>query len=147
VPLAPQALAILRNQPRRQEADGSPRDLVFGWGKNGGFCNFNTETRELRQHIDAKRQAAGKEPMPHWTLHDFRRSISTGLNSMGIPPHVVEALLGHVMKGVAGVYNLAIYLPEVGAALTRWDQHIERLVGGRPSRKVVPFPRHARRRT
>ncbi|RCL04002.1 MAG: hypothetical protein JSC189_000039 [Candidatus Tokpelaia sp. JSC189] len=43
-----------------------------------------------------------------WRLHDIRRTVATGMASLGIAPHVVEAVLNHVsgaMAGVAGVYN------------------------------------------
>jgi integrase len=72
------------------------------------------------------------EPMPHWTLHDFRRTISTRMNNnLGVAPHVVEAILGHVVKGVAGIYNRADYLNEQRRALERWAEYLDRLFTGR----------------
>lgn len=49
-----------------------------------------------------------------WTLHDLRRTFSTGLNNMGIAPHIVELLLGHALPGVMAIYNRSLYLPEKG---------------------------------
>ena len=46
--------------------------------------------------------------MTDWRLHDLRRTVSTRMNELGLAePHVIEAILGHTVKGVAGVYNRA----------------------------------------
>jgi integrase len=79
--------------------------------------------------------------IPAWRLHDLRRSAATMMaesppKGLGIQPHIVEAILNHVSGhkvGVAGVYNLASYLPEKTAALQRWAAHVEGMVEGRPA--------------
>lgn len=60
-----------------------------------------------------------------WTLHDLRRTVATGMNDLGIAPHVVEALLGHTVQGVAGIYNRSQYLPDKLEALSLWQQKLE----------------------
>jgi integrase len=120
IPLSPQALEILRARQRR---DG--RDFVLG--TNGtGFTMLSQSKRMLDQRLP---------DVAPWVLHDFRRTISTRLHGapFSIPPHVCEALLGHVgghRAGVAGVYNRADYLLERRDALTRWAEHIEAIAGG-----------------
>jgi integrase len=140
IPLSEQALAVLGAQPHRAEADGNPRDLIFGFGSRG-FQDWSGSKRD----IDARIAAAGKAF--EWRLHDFRRSLSTALHErFGVPPHVIEATLGHVgghKAGVAGVYNKAIYLDERRRALERWATHIETVVSGRKPGTVVKL--HKRR--
>lgn len=67
-----------------------------------------------------------KEP---WTLHDLRRTFSTGLNNMGIAPHIVELLLGHALPGVMAIYNRSLYLPEKLDALNKWIDRLDVLAG------------------
>lgn len=67
-----------------------------------------------------------KEP---WTLHDLRRTFSTGLNNMGIAPHIVELLLGHALPGVMAIYNRSLYLPEKLDALNKWYDRLELISG------------------
>ncbi|WP_432654319.1 tyrosine-type recombinase/integrase [Vibrio parahaemolyticus] len=55
-----------------------------------------------------------------WRLHDLRRTISSHLNDAGIEPHIIEAILGHSIRGVAGVYNRAQYLEQKRKALDLW---------------------------
>lgn len=64
-----------------------------------------------------------------WTLHDLRRTFSTGLNNMGIPPHIVELLLGHALPGVMAIYNRSLYLPEKLDALNKWMDRLEVISG------------------
>lgn len=64
-----------------------------------------------------------------WTLHDLRRTFSTGLNDMGIAPHIVELLLGHALPGVMAVYNRSLYLPEKLDALNKWIERLDLLAG------------------
>ena len=64
-----------------------------------------------------------------WTLHDLRRTFSTGLNNMGIAPHIVELLLGHALPGVMAIYNRSLYLPEKLDALNKWYDRLELLAG------------------
>jgi hypothetical protein len=58
-----------------------------------------------------------------------------------VPPHIVEALLGHIAafkSGVAGVYNKADYLDERRRALEKWAGYAEGIVTGkRPAAEVV----------
>lgn len=65
--------------------------------------------------------------MPHWTFHDLRRTVTTGLARLGIHPHVADALLNHksgAITGVAAVYNRHAYLDERRRALEAWEAHV-----------------------
>jgi hypothetical protein len=62
-------------------------------------------------------------------LHDLRRSMVTVMNErLAIAPHVVEAVVNHVSgpakRGVAGVYNRAIYLDDRRRALEAWADFV-----------------------
>ncbi|AAN53471.1 integrase arm-type DNA-binding domain-containing protein [Shewanella oneidensis MR-1] len=65
-----------------------------------------------------------------WRLHDLRRTVATGLNDLGVAPHVVESLLGHSIQGVAGIYNRSHYLPEKRQALELWCNRLDELLSG-----------------
>jgi len=127
VPLSSEALAILESV---DEEEG--RDLVFGRG-NGGYSGWSKSKRELDLRIAAARKKAGiKKPMPHWTVHDLRRSFVTHMNERKLAsPHVIEAVVNHVsghLAGVAGIYNKAKYRDERRQALEWWGKHISALV-------------------
>jgi integrase len=142
IPLSEPALAILTAQPRRLEADGSERNLVFGHGAERGWQDWSGS----KVGLDARITEARKGRALEWRLHDFRRSLSTALHErFGVPPNIVEAALGHAdghKRGVAGVYNKAIYLDERRLALERWGEHILAVVSGKAMKgKVVNLRR------
>jgi integrase len=81
----------------------------------------------------AKRDELGDKaaPIPHWILHDLRRTAATGMARLNIPPHVVDKVLNHVsgtIRGVAAVYNRFEYLEERRAALEAWGRYVCNLV-------------------
>jgi integrase len=123
LPLAPEALRILKAQPRRKG-----RDLIFGISGASGFsgwadCKARLDTAILERR---KGKAAGKA-LPSWRLHDLRRTAATGMAELGVLPHIIEAVLNHVSghrAGVAGVYNRARYEGEMRAALDLWAEHV-----------------------
>jgi integrase len=138
--LADSALDLLRARPRLTWQDGTACDLIFGRGRHG-FNDWAGSKVDLDKRIDQPRRAAGAEPMQQWTLHDFRRLISTTMHDrFGVMPHVVESVLGHVghRSGTAGRYNLALYRAEKAAALTRWADYVLAVVKG-DEQKVVPL--------
>jgi hypothetical protein len=61
------------------------------------------------------------------------------MNELGIEPHIVEAILGHVVRGVAGVYNRAKHEAAKRAAVEVWGAHVMALVEGQTPGKVVPL--------
>jgi integrase len=84
---------------------------------------------------------AKKAGFANWTLHDLRRSVSTGMGEIGILPHAIEAVLNHVggfRSGVGGTYNRSPYFAEKKQALALWADHVLAVVEGRDS-KVTPF--------
>ena len=141
VPLSEPAHEILKSQPRRSNPDGTPREHVFGNIVGCGYQNWSRGKADLDARI-------GKTLAP-WTLHDFRRSVSTALHDrFGVPPHVVEEILGHAgghKGGVAGIYNRAIYLEERRRALERWGAHVMELVTGKRTKARVVDLRGPRR--
>jgi len=142
IPLSEQALGIVRGLPKQAMPDGTPQEHVFG--NSGGFQNWSRGKAELDTRIT---KANHGKALESWTLHDFRRSVSTALHDrFGVPPHVVEVLLGHAgghKGGVAGTYNKAIYLEERRRALERWGAHIMELVTGKPVKGAVVTLRRA----
>ncbi|WP_440874833.1 tyrosine-type recombinase/integrase [Thalassotalea sp. PLHSN55] len=55
--------------------------------------------------------------MPHFTVHDLRRTCRTLLAAQGTPGHVAERCLNHKLKGVEGIYDRYDYFEERKEAL------------------------------
>jgi integrase len=118
------ATEILRSAPRREG-----REFVFGGGSTG-FNAWSYSTAALHVRIA---QAEGKT-LPHWTLHDLRRSCRTGMGKLGIAPHVAERVLNHVKGGVEAIYDRHRYEGEIKTALAIWADHVLAIVEGRDNK-------------
>ncbi|MBP6999845.1 MAG: tyrosine-type recombinase/integrase [Tepidiphilus sp.] len=66
-------------------------------------------------------------PVTHWAPHDLRRSARTLLAAMGCPGDVAESVLGHMIPGVAGVYNRHQYDEQRVEWLRRLSEKLEEL--------------------
>jgi integrase len=121
LPLPEAAWAIITAVPRWQDA-------AFVFGRRREFTSWAFQ----KQALDRR---AGIAP---WRLHDIRRTAATGMNEIGIAPHIVDEILGHARPGIAGVYNKALYQKEMAVALERWAQHVANLIEG-GERKVIPL--------
>ena len=136
VPLSRQALAIIERQPKRKG-----RDFIFGIGKLGFSGWSDCKARIDQALLTARRKHNRKaKAMPHWRLHDLRRTCATGLAELGVQPWYIEAILNHYSKtahgslilpghraGVAGTYNRAKYADEMRSALQRWADYVDQI--------------------
>jgi integrase len=129
--LNPDMVAMLKgirekrsNLPLVWPGSGDPEKAMGGY------------TRALRQISNEMAALAALDgiEIPHWTIHDLRRTVSTGLNSLKdendnarVLPIVVEKVLNHISgteAGVAGLYNQWAYYGEKKAALRLWAGHL-----------------------
>lgn len=62
--------------------------------------------------------------MPHFTVHDLRRTCRTLLAQQGTPGHVAERCLNHKLKGVEAIYNKHDYFEERKEALQKLAKYI-----------------------
>ncbi len=70
------------------------------------------------------------------TLHDLRRTCSTGLQRLGCPPHIISVVLGRAREaGTTATDDAYLHDRRPGehrAWLQKWANHIEKLVGDTP---------------
>jgi integrase len=146
-PLSPAALALLRD--RLGDLHHKNGYLFSTTGGERPFSGFSKSKARLDQLVEKVRQEwaaeAGTEtpePMPHWTLHDLRRTVRGGLPPLKVPDVVAEAVLAHARPGIAGVYDLYTYQPEKREALDKWAAKVTAIVNPPPT-NVVQMPRAA----
>jgi integrase len=66
--------------------------------------------------------------LPHYTLHDLRRSFKTGCGGIGIARDISERCINHSIKGVERTYDRYKYAKEMADAWVRWADHVAGLV-------------------
>jgi integrase len=97
--LPKEALAVLDELPRYAS---SP----YVFGPRRSFSH-------MKKAIDAA------VPVPHWVLHDLRRTARSLMSRAGVRPDIAERVLGHVQQGVEGIYDRHDYRAEKADALKR----------------------------
>ena len=64
-----------------------------------------------------------------WVLHDLRRTFATiAGEKLGAQPHIADACLAHLLRGVTATYNRSTYLADKRILLDQYGEHIMRLV-------------------
>lgn len=89
------------------------------------------KTTPFNGHSPCKRKLDKRCGVTDWTLHDLRRTFASGLASLGVSLPVIERLLNHVsgsFGGIVGVYQRYDFFPEMREAITKWENHILRIV-------------------
>ena len=137
VPLTDEAVAIIEALP---VINGS--DYLFPAMRGGKktVSGFGRAKARLDKIITAIRAERGEDPLPEWTVHDLRRTVATGLERLGVPLPVTEAVLGHTSgskKGVVAVYQRHEYREEKRRALEAWARHLDGLRHPASAAKVV----------
>jgi integrase len=119
LPLSPPAVTILRNAIER--AGNSP------WLFPSPVDQFPVRPQSAMRAMH--RICVGLELVDVGT-HDLRRTLATGLGNLGISDEVIERVLNHAPRTVAGKhYNHAKHFDGMKQALEAWADHIGALVG------------------
>jgi len=124
VPLAPQAVAVLRELRALPGSENSP--FLFPSPSREGYMSNNTMLYALYRMAYHGRA----------TVHGFRAMASTALNEMGFRADVIERQLAHKeQNAVRAAYNRAEYLAERRAMMKHWADYLDVLATG----NIVPF--------
>ena len=131
VPLSPLAVALIG------DAIASSRNgpYVFPSPSGANAISAHAATRA----IGRARPALG---LAHFRVHDLRRTVATGMASLGVNPHTISLVLDHI-SATKGTVTGAVYVKysfdrEKRDALERWATHLETLTtrGAQRSLKV-----------
>lgn len=130
VPLAPQALTILREL---QALNGGSRYVFPSLLSRERCMSENTVRAALR------RMGYGNDDM---TAHGFRAMARTMLaEQLGIAAEVIEAQLAHAVGGSLGrAYDRTEFMPQRRDMLVQWADYLDRL---REGAKVISLPGRA----
>ncbi|MBK9080743.1 MAG: tyrosine-type recombinase/integrase [Rhizobiales bacterium] len=120
VPLTSAMSELLASLPRFTRDD-------FLFTTNGG-------AKPVSGFSKAKQRLDKLSGVTDWTIHDIRRTVATEMARLGIAQEIIERVLGHVIPGVAGVYNRYSYLDQKRTALETWGKLWE---DGQPSATLM----------
>ena len=121
IPLSAAALSIVEGLPKPSVY--ATQDFMFstqgGEKPIRGFSKLQAALRDATiKRLKDDHQC--EFVMEHWTLHDLRRTMATEMGRLRVPPHIIDACQGHVVKGTAETYQRYGYIEEKRAALELW---------------------------
>jgi integrase len=133
LPLPNKAIEILKAIPQGEDNGFVFLERVVSKRAGEGFtCLGHWKLKHDKQiMIDT-----GK-PLPHWTHHDLRRTMRTGLGKIGVRPDVAERCINHVRGGIERVYDKYGYLAEMKTAMAMWGAYVESVFEGTTSNVIT----------
>ena len=131
IPLSRPALAMLKG---RREADARGR-YVFPGQRGAG------PVRTIQAVVERVQKRSGTSG---WSLHDVRRTVRSGLSSIGTEPLVSEWILGHLKPALQRRYDVHEPIAKAETALDAWARRLASYVSGEAEdAAVVPFGKRA----
>jgi integrase len=131
-------LDIIAHIPRFKDVD-----LVFpAVGNDEQPMSGDQKVKDrIDERIRKAFRAAGSKEPDNWRLHDFRRTIATGLQRLGFRPDIADQVIGHVgstRMGAAAHYLHHQYFDERKDALEVWSAHITGVIAVRSTEAQSP---------
>ncbi|MFZ2066826.1 MAG: integrase arm-type DNA-binding domain-containing protein [Xanthobacteraceae bacterium] len=129
VPLAPQAVAVLRELRALPGSEANPH--LFPSPAREGYMSNNTMLYAMYRMGYHGRA----------TVHGFRATASTALNEMGFRADVIERQLAHEeQNAIRAAYNRAEYLAERRSMMEHWARYLAILSAGNIVSFRPPLP-------
>lgn len=137
LPLSRPAAAVFRAAIDRADLEGQRRaerhglpyvqsPWVFPSPTTNGPIDAHAATRCI---IRNRNELSGFGIVEHFSCHDLRRTVATGLGEMGVAEEVIGRILSHAPRSVAGKhYNHARLLQPMRSALADWAVRLEETV-------------------
>jgi integrase len=135
------------------ERTGGEFLFSFTDGKGGAGCSAKNKyklDRRMLRTLKALARTRGDDPsvveLPHFVVHDLRRTVRTRLSALRITSEIAEMVIGHGKKGLDRVYNQHEYADEIREALEKWGKALMTIVEPPPTAdNIVVLPKRKRR--
>jgi integrase len=140
VPLSDAAMSIIGTLPHIKTTKG----FIFTTRRDAAVSGFSRAKDGLDATIAAGLPHGTKE-LDHWTFHDLRRTVASGMARLGIQIPVIEKILNHssgTFRGIVGVYQRHSYSEEKRKALEVWSTFVQSVVAGQSPTNVVRLKGH-----
>ncbi len=84
--------------------------------------------RSIRRSLQPLKDGTIRLDIPHFTIHDIRRSVASRMSDLKVDAVTVEKVLGHKLPKILQGYNRGEMMEERQAALEAWSDKIQMLV-------------------
>lgn len=129
VPIAPAFAAELSSITKGKR--WPTKGYVFTTTGKAPISGFSGAKRRIDAEIADMLAEQKGEPLKPWRVHDFRRTVATGLQRLGVRMEVTEAALNHTSGsrgGIVGVYQRHQWSEEKREAIGLWANFVLDLI-------------------
>jgi integrase len=131
IPLSDDAIDVVQGLPRFTS------DYLFV-GRVAAINSFaKAKTKLDKEMLAILRESNPAAVLKEFVNHDLRRTVRTRLSALKVPDHVAELVIGHGRKGLARIYDLHSFAPEMREALDRWSGALRAIVNPPSTDNVV----------
>jgi integrase len=131
IPLSDDAIEVVQGLPRFTS------DYLFS-GRVGAINSFaKAKTKLDTEMLAILRESNPAAVLKEYVNHDIRRTVRTRLSALKVPDHVAELVIGHGRKGLARIYDLHSFAPEMREALSKWSIALRAIVNPPSTANVV----------
>ena len=118
-----------------------PEGNAFTVSRHSVGQGLRRATNPENRTTDIKKRGGQPCPLPlqPFVPHDLRRTMATGLASMGFSDEVINALQGRAKLGIIGTYNLHTYDTERQKAAKAWSRKIASIMSEETIDNVIPL--------
>jgi integrase len=95
------------------------RDQLFGITSSAGFTGWQRHKEKLDKLLRFNRE---------WQFRDCRRTVETGMASVGLPKDIVNRILNHGVPQMASIYDQHHYFDEKANVLQLWADQLDEIV-------------------
>ena len=98
-------------------------------GKSKYLFPSPASQKHIRQHAIVWQVTEYRDDLglDHWTSHDIRRTVGTGLARLGCSRVIQDRILNHVDRSVSGIYDRHNYDHESKEWWQKWADHLDAL--------------------
>lgn len=135
VPLTQPALDILKRLPNY--GDDNPYLFSTTGGEKPVYLSSKMKDQLAARMLQSKKAMLRKRgkpyrdaTIPHFVIHDLRRTVRTNLSALDVKEEVREAVLAHAKPGIKGVYDVYEFAKEKRQALELWNSRLAQILAG-----------------
>jgi integrase len=136
LPLSRMAVAIFRNAIERADEEERRRAMRLGrkfeaspWVFPSPQTSGPVTGRAATNAVVLSRDEFHEAGLASFNTHDLRRTVATQLGEMGVADEIIERILNHAPRTVAGKhYNHSRHLAPMRHALEAWAERLQSVV-------------------
>ncbi len=84
--------------------------------------------RSIRRSLQPLKDGTIRLNIPHFTIHDLRRSVASRMSDLKVDAVTIEKVLGHKLPKILQGYNRGEMMEERSEALTRWSDKVYKII-------------------